>query len=75
MTPKSARRSSDDIMLQLLMLQLMRIDHQAVIPGRAAGANPESTRKDKNRGWNPGSACGRPETTLQVGRVSKRSRS
>jgi hypothetical protein len=36
---------------------------QAVIPGRAASANPESSGKDRARGWIPGPACGRPGMT------------
>jgi hypothetical protein len=39
------------------------INRRAVIPGRAVSANPESSRKDKTRGWIPGPACGRPGMT------------
>jgi hypothetical protein len=45
------------------MLELMRTDHPAVIPGRAVSANPESNRKDKARGLIPGPAYGRPGMT------------
>jgi hypothetical protein len=45
------------------MRQLFRIDHQAVIPGRAVSAISESSGKDKARGWIPGPASGCPGMT------------
>jgi hypothetical protein len=59
--PKSGNRFSGKI-----MPSLMRTDHQAVIPGRAARAKAESDRKDKARGRIPDPVCGHPGTTLQA---------
>jgi hypothetical protein len=58
----------DDIMLSLDGLTC-GTDRQAVIPERAASADPESNRKDTTRGWIPGPACGRPGMTFQIDRV------
>jgi hypothetical protein len=56
------------------MLELMRTDHPAVIPGRAVSPNPKPNRKDKAHGWIPGPAFrpsrnDAPVDTFQADRV------